>query len=170
MPSTLTKLVLFVSSFSPLLLVFALLDSWGRGLPTRICIALAVLSWIALWLVLRVASRLSRVPVRAAIAKRRDSELLAYIVTYFVPFLTVPADSLRKGLALGIFVALIAIFYMQGEMYHWNPILGLCGYRVIEVGTSQQQTFSLITRRRYIPSGMELYLISLSNNVYWEPR
>jgi hypothetical protein len=168
MPSLITKLILFLSSFSPLMLVFALLDSWGRGLPTQICIGLAVASWLGLFVIIRVAASLAAVPVRVATATLRDTELLAYVVTYFVPFLTVPADSLRRALALGIFVVLIAIFYVQGEMYHWNPILGLFGYHVMQIETTGGSVINVITKRSTVSSGTELSLKPASNRVYWE--
>lgn len=168
MPSLLTRLILLLSSFSPLLIVFALLDSWGKGLPTQICIGLAVVSWCGLFAGKRVATSLNPVELRAAKIVRKDGELLAYIATYFVPFLTVPGDSPRKAAALAVFVLLLGIFYIQGDMYHWNPILGLFRFQILELEVVSGQSVNVITRRKRVTAGSVLSLRPLTPNVYWE--
>ncbi|MBV9594828.1 MAG: hypothetical protein JO147_13655, partial [Actinobacteria bacterium] len=47
------RLVLFMSSYAPLLVLFALLDSFGRGWPSILCAAVAaasVLALVGMWL------------------------------------------------------------------------------------------------------------------------
>jgi hypothetical protein len=120
---------LFVSSFSPLFVVFALLDSFGRGPATIVCVCLAVAGPLLLYLVLRLARRVEAVPLVAASNQCRDADVLAYVATYPIPFLTVNAMTLRSRLAVGVFIALIALFYIRGEMYFLNPLLAVVGYR-----------------------------------------
>ncbi|WP_148085693.1 hypothetical protein [Amycolatopsis thermoflava] len=160
--------ILFTSSFSPILIVFALLDSWGRGLPSIICAAIAIVSIAALPLVLRGTRQLNAVPMVVKVARRKDVETLSYIATFLVPFITVAADSPKKRVALGIFVALIALFYIRGEMYFWNPILGLRGYRAIEVELGSEEIVTLITKRKFIRAESEVRAIPLSHQIYWE--
>ena len=170
MAATWTKAVLFVSSFSPLLLVFALLDSFGRGPATIVCLCLAVAGPILLYLVLRLARRVEAVPLVAASNRRRDADVLAYVATYLIPFLAVNAMTLRSRLAVGVFIALIALFYIRGEMYFLNPLLGVVGYRVFEVQTAAGSTVVLITKRRHIGDQARLRLVPLADYIYWEPE
>ena len=164
-----TKSVLFLSSFSPLLVVFALLDSFGRGVATAICVGLAVLGPLLLLGVLLVAKRLEGVPLAAATNQRRDADVLAYVATYLIPFLTVNAVTLRSRLAVGVFIALIALFYIRGEMYFLNPLLDVVGYRVFEVQTADGSAVILITKRRHIGDQASLRPVPLSDDIYWEP-
>jgi hypothetical protein len=48
-PTTGVELVLFASSFSPLFVVFGLLDSFGAGWPSVVCYAVAAVSVAALF-------------------------------------------------------------------------------------------------------------------------
>ena len=169
MATTWTKAVLFVSSFSPLLVVFALLDSFGRGAATVVCLILAVLGPVLLFVVLRVARRLDGVELVAASNRRRDADVLAYVATYLIPFFAVNAVTLRSRLAVAVFVALIALFYIRGEMYFLNPLLGVVGYRVFEVQTGDGSAVILITKRRYIGDQACLRPVPLADYIYWEP-
>jgi hypothetical protein len=164
------RLTFFLSSMSPLLVVFALLDTWGKGAATIICVAVAVISCLGLLVIFRSAATLAPAFLRPSATRRRDGDAIAYVVTYFVPFLTVPADTPRKAAALGILVALIGTFYIRGELYHWNPLLALLGYRVIEVDTPSGDSVSIITKRRRIQAGREFAAIPLADNIYWERK
>jgi hypothetical protein len=166
-----TKGVMFASSFSPLLVVFALLDSFGRGAATVICWCLAALGPLLLLGVFAVARRLEGVPLVAASNQRRDADVLAYVATYLIPFLTVNAVTLRSRLAVGVFIALIALFYIRGEMYFLNPLLGVVGYRVFEVqtGAGDGSAVILVTKRRHIGDQANLRPVPLSDDIYWEP-
>jgi hypothetical protein len=164
-----TKGVMFLSSFSPLLVVFALLDSFGKGTATVVCLVLAVLGPILLFAVLRVARRFNGVELIAASSQRRDADVLAYVATYLIPFLTVNAVTVRSRLAVAVFIALIALFYIRGEMYFLNPLLGVVGYRVFEVQTADGHAVTLITRRRHIGDQACLRPVPLADDIYWEP-
>jgi hypothetical protein len=164
-----TKGILFISSFSPLLLVFALLDSFGGGTPTIACLVLAVLGPVSLYVVLRIARRFEGVPLVARGAQRKDADVLAYVATYLIPFLTVAATTLRARVAVGIFIVIIGLFYIRGEMYFLNPLLGLVGYRVFEIQVSGGGAVVLITRRRHIGAQAQLRPLPLADYIYWEP-
>lgn len=163
------KGVIFLSSFSPLLIVFALLDSFGRGAATEICVALAIAGPLLLLLAFKIAKRFDGVPLTAASNERRDADVLAYVATYLIPFLAVNAVTLRSRLAVGVFIGLIALFYIRGEMYFLNPLLGVVGYRVFEVKTGDGSAVILITKRRHIGDQAQLRPVPLSDDIYWEP-
>ena len=72
MAVTRALLLLFLSSYLPLFVVFALLDSFGKGWPTGACLILAALGLVALPLVFLVTHNLE--PQRL---KAETSQVLA---------------------------------------------------------------------------------------------
>jgi hypothetical protein len=168
MPSIIPRIVLFVSSFSPLLMVFALLDTFGPGWPSRACWIISFASIGLLYAFLRYARRIARVPICVALYRRRDQDVVGYVATYLIPFITFSADSLKEQLAVGIFILLIAVLYMRGEFYYLNPILAARGYRALEIETPGRDIAIILTRRNYIQRESELRAIPLGHQLYWE--
>jgi hypothetical protein len=164
------RTIMFLSSFSPLLVVFALLDSWGRGWPNVLCLSLAIISPVLLWLVFSAKSKISPIHISVKVAKRKDIESLTYVATFLVPFLTVSADAPRKQLALGVFVLLIYILYVKGEVYFWNPVLTLCGYHTMELELATGEEIVLITRRDHVRPSLEVKAVTFTHHVYWESK
>jgi hypothetical protein len=170
MPSILTRIIFFLSSFSPLLIVFALLDTWGRGAPSIVCVLLSAIAACALMLIVKVSRQFKTAYICAKVARSKDTEALTYLASFLVPFLTVSADSARQRIAVGIFMFLIALFYIVGETYFWNPVLSLFGYRAIEIELGSTEIATLITYRRHIPVNSEIHAVRLAYNIFLEPR
>jgi hypothetical protein len=162
------QLLLFLSSYSPLLAVFALLDTFGRGWPSLICLVLAVAGVVLLPALFIVDRRTSGQTLRAASASPRDSDVLAYVASYLVPFADFGAEDLRKRLAIIIFLALIAILYIRLQLFYVNPLLALVGYRTYQVTTTGGTSVVLITHRSFIPPGRDMQAIRLSDYVWRE--
>jgi hypothetical protein len=164
------QFALFVSSYSPLFAVFALLDSFGSGWPTRVCIGLAMVGLLLPMVVFLAARRLAPQSLQVEAALVRDGDALAYIATYLVPFAAIMATTARERGALGLFVFLIAVLYVRSELFYINPLLALVGYRLFQVTTPSGVSVVLLSRRRFLRSGINLKARRLSNYVYWEER
>jgi len=164
----LAQFALFLSSYSPLFVVFGLLDSFGTGWPTKACFAVAALGGLLLAVVLLAGKRIAPQPLHVESAQVRDGDALAYIATYLVPFAAVSATTARERGALGLFVLLIAILYVRSELFYINPLLALVGYRLFQVATPSGASVVLLTRRRFLKSGIDLSARRLGNYVYWE--
>jgi len=170
MPSAIPRVVLFASSFSPLLVVFALLETFGTGWPSWACWILAVTSIVLLYAFLCYARRIAPVPITVAMYRRRDQDVVGYVATYLIPFVTVSADSIREFLAVGVFVLVIGVLYVRGELYYLNPILALRGYRAFEIETPGHDIAVVLTRRNYIHRGSEIRAIPLGYQLFWEAK
>lgn len=166
--TTFAQLVLFLSSYAPLLVVFALLDSFGKGWPSLICAALAIAAVLMLIVVLTVARRVAPQPLHVRRVQIRDGDALAYIATYLVPFAAVSLATGRERLALLLFVLLIAVVYVRSGLFYVNPLLALVGYRLYQVTTPKGATVILLTRRSFLRADTELRTRRLSDYVYWE--
>jgi hypothetical protein len=164
------QFALFLSSYSPLFAVFALLDSFGSGWPTRVCLGVAVVGLLLPALIFLIARRLAPQSLRVESSQIRDGDALAYIATYLVPFAAITATTARERGALGLFVFLIAVLYVRSELFYINPLLALVGYRLFQVATPAGTSVVLLTRRRFLRSGIDLKARRLSDYVYWEDR
>jgi len=168
--TVLGQVAMFLSSYSPLFAVFALLDSFGTGWPSRVCAGLAIVGILVPLVVIVAARRLAPQSLHAESAQVRDGDALAYIATYLVPFAAITATTARERGALGLFVFLIAVLYVRSELFYINPLLALVGYRLFQVTTPAGVSVVLLTRRRFLRSELDIRVRRLSNYVYWEER
>lgn len=160
--------LMFVSSYAPLFGVFALLESFGNGLPTDLCIALAIVGALIPMAVLPAGSKLKPQPLHVATAQARDGDALAYVATYLVPFAAVMATTTRERAALGLFFAILAVLYIRNELFYINPILAFAGYRMFQVVSPQGASVVLLGRRRFLRSNTTVSARRLSDYVYLE--
>jgi hypothetical protein len=146
-PSVITRLLLFLSSYFPLSLIFfVILVQEHRYIAIGI---LAVGSGGLLWMLLylRKAQTLGAIQIEIAGFHRRDAEAMAYIVTYIIPFLVIPFHGWKEGIALCIFFVVLGILYVNSNMIHINPMLNLLGYHLYEITSEDGGVHSLVARR-----------------------
>lgn len=94
--TALSQAMLFLSSYSPLLAVFALLNTFGKGPPSLVCVVLAVVGVACLPLLFVLNRSTAAQPVRVATATPRDGDVLACIASYLVPFASIDAHTARE--------------------------------------------------------------------------
>lgn len=161
----------FVSSFSPLFAVLALLDSLGSGPVARACAVISAFGAILPFIVVPVVRRrISPTTLVATSSQIRDGDTLAYIATYLVPFAAVQATSTRERAALAIFVVMIAIIYIRSELFYINPFLAIVGYRLFQVTTPKGNSVVLIARRKFLAADTAVKARRISAYVWWEGR
>lgn len=165
-----SQAVLFLSSYSPLLLVFALLNTFGNGAPSVVCAVLAAVGAMGLPVMIRLNASTASHPVNVATATPRDGDVLAYVASYLVPFASINADSTRERIAVGVFIGLIAVLYVRTEMFYVNPLLALVGVRVFAVQTPGGTPVVMLCRRRFIPPDSVIDARRLSDYVWMEKR
>lgn len=168
MPSLVVRTVLFVSSYAPLLLLFALLDSLGRGWPSAVCAAVAVLSLLGLAAFWRSAGGLPTAALEIVESESRDVQVLGFFATYVVPFAAAPSGDLSARLALLLFLVVVAGLYLRADLYWVNPVLGLAGVRVHAVETAQGRPLLLLSRRRYLPQHVTVEAAQVGAQVHLE--
>src|SRR5438309_945120 len=135
MPSKGTRLFLFLSSYSLLLVIIGV--QRFREDPewiSPVLVSMAVLSIVVLFIFFKAATR-SLAPYTAVIqeARSRDSEVASYLVTYLLPFLGFSPRTWQDLLALGLLTSAIGVLYVTSGMLYVNPILKIAGYRIFEV-------------------------------------
>ena len=168
MPTAAAQLLMFASSFAPLFIVFGLLGSFGTGTGRVVCYTVAVLSIVGLFVLLRAVRHLGRQTFKAERARPRDSDAIAYVVTYLAPFLTLSTDSWQARAALGVFVSVVAVLYVRAHLFYVNPVLSLLfGYRLFEVETGKSYAI-VLSKRKFIAPNAELNARRLSDYFFIE--
>ncbi len=124
--------------------VFALLDTFGKGWPTIICLVLAGLGLVLLPVILITTRKLDAQKVDVVTAQIRDGDILAYIATYIVPFAAMAGTTARERGAIGLFFLLIGLLYVRSELFYINPFLALVGYRLFQIVTPANATVVLL--------------------------
>lgn len=162
------RLILFLSSYSPLFVIVGLLTS-GPNLDVGIAFyLLAFLSGAGLVLFLKAVQRYTPHEILVAKTSTKDSELTGYVVTYLLPFLAFSTSNWTLLVSLGVLFAVIAILYVQSGMIHINPLLSILGYHLFDVETQEGKVSALISRRIYVRTGSALKVVSLSDYILME--
>ncbi len=121
MPTILAQLVLFLSSYAPLFLIMAFLDTWGNRVVSYVCAGVAGLSLLFLFIFHHVVKSLKRRDIVVASARPRDSDAIAYVLTYIVPFVGFVDPSTGLRYALLVLLLLIAVLYIRSYLFYVNP-------------------------------------------------
>lgn len=165
------RTILFVSSYAPLLFLFAALESFGSGWPSRLCFLIGVVSIAALGILL-VLLRTTSAPETDTFkgARSRDADVMAYVVSYVVPFAaaTDKADQATR-LALVMFAGLVAVLYIRSSVYYVHPLLLLFGIHVYEA-TRHDVPVIILTRERQLRQSTDIRVINIGDNVYMEKK
>jgi len=164
------RLVLFVSAYAPLLALFAILDSFGPGWPSVLCAAVAVLGVVGLWGVWTLVGRSAGDWQVLESSRNRDSDMMAFFVTYVVPFAAAQDASGRTRIALGVFAVVVAALYVRSSIFYVHPLLLLAGYHVFEATTQAGIPVILITRRRYLRQRETVWTTLVAPAVYLEKK
>lgn len=160
--------VLFLSSFAPLLVVFGLLNSFGSDEASYVCYALAVFAIAALLASLRTWRKLGTTDAVVVRVRPRDSDVIAYVATYIVPFAALGAQSWQQRSALLGFFLLVGILYVRADLFYVNPLLAISRFKLYEVETESGRVMLIITKRKFIGTGLTLHLHTLTDYVFLE--
>jgi hypothetical protein len=164
------RLVLFVSSYAPLLALFAILDSFGQGWPSMVCAAAAAVSVLALWVVWALVGHSTGDWQALESSRNRDSDVMAFFVTYVVPFAAAQNADARTRIALAVFAVIVAALYVRSAIFYVHPLLLLAGYHVFEATTQAGIPITVITRRHFLRQTDTLWTTMIAPAVYREKQ
>ncbi len=158
---------MLAAAYAPLLLLLAVLDSfsshWLRWVFAGLS-ALGVLGTVA-FLLVGVPRRNSQPEVLSQ-AKPREAEALKFFASYVVPFFVTANAPTTARWGLLIYLVMIAVLYLQADLYYSNPLLALLGYRVFEAGRADGSFLLVISRAWHLAPGQVRELIPLGGYVY----
>ena len=148
-PAPTVRLLMLAAAYAPLLGLLGLLNSFRIGWLRWTLGGAAVASVVATVLFFAVAvPRRNAVPEQIYSARPREGEGLKFFASYVVPFFVTTAAPSTTRWALLLYLVLIAVLYMQGDLYFTNPLIAILGYRVFEL-TREDRGFLLVLSRQW---------------------
>lgn len=167
MGSIIARLLLFLSSYFPLALIFFFIFVENERWLAISILSIGVIGLIGMSIYLKKVYSLGPMQIKVATIQRRDGEAMSYIVTYVIPFLSIPFGGWKQGVALTIFFIVLSILYVNSNMIHINPMLNLAGYHIYEIALDDGGIHSLLTKRRIV-RGEELSVIKIGEDILLE--
>jgi hypothetical protein len=169
MPSLFVRGMLFFSSYFPLMLIFSILlwrvhFSWAVGILT-----LGMLSLLITYVYIsrrRNTGGVSQAKITEV--ERRDENVVGYIASYLIPFVTFPLDHPEQIVALLIFIGVLLVLYVSSNMIYINPMFNLLGWHLYEIKIESDQMSHYLIARQGIKPDRTLYFVEISTNVYLE--
>ena len=174
--------VLFLSAYTPLILILAILlwttspTFWLQvpflhvgfylSLWSVLLLVGGAVSLVLLWLFLRSLRRSEAKRIDVEEMKQKDEQIVSYIVTYAIPFLAAPFESKEKAIGLGIFFVVVWLLQVKLNLLYINPVLAFFDYHLYEV-TSSGTTQTLLSKKRRGPTGI-LRAVKVGDNILFE--
>ena len=130
--------------------------------------AVALLLVFLCWALLRYASKNAQQHAyRIKEFERDDKEVLAFLVTYLLPFLSTDKMGFAGDWLTGAYVLLIIFLVIaHAGAFHFNPVMGLLGYHFYSVKNQDGVSHLLISRAELCRPGQEVQTVRLAQNIY----
>lgn len=167
MGSIYARLLLFLSSYSPLTVILAILLAPKYWVLTIILVMISIMSLFGMFAYLRSLKDTAPFQMEVVGVQRRDSEVVSYVLSYVFPFLAVPFEGWQQGVGLALFFTVICVLHVKLNLIHINPTLAIAGYRLYEVTTAKGGVHSLITNRR-VALGDTLRVVKVGEDILVE--
>ena len=167
MPSILTRMVLFLSGYFPLLLIFTIRYYEQYGFIAVIPAAVGILAVFGLIAFLNWVKQTNPTELKVQGVQRKDAEVIAYIFAYVFPFLGFDPSDVSSAIGLAVFFVVLMVLNVTANMIHINPMLSVFGYHLYEV-VSEGDTITLITRRARLFRESSLDAVLVGDDVYME--
>ncbi len=105
----------------------------------------------------------SKSPHQAIVTKitLKNGDVLNYIATYLIPFVSFKTDKLNDLLSFIILMIILTIVYINASIYFINPFLILMGYSIVEINDK----YITICKGNLVP-GDPINLFLVDHNVY----
>jgi MFS family permease len=170
MLNTLARFLLVSTSMSPLLGAVAV-NQFGRGEPAArwgAWLAVAILLVFLCWALLRYADKNAQQhQFHIKEFERNDKEVLAFLVTYLLPFLSTEKMGFAGDWLTGAYVlAIIFLVIAHAGAFHFNPVMGLLGYHFYAVKNGDGVSHLLISREELRRPGRDVKTVRLAYGIY----
>ncbi len=170
MLNTFARFLLVSTSLSPLLGAVAV-NQFARGEPaTRwgAWLAVAILLVFLCWALLRYAAKNAQHhQFHIKEFERNDKEVLAFLVTYLLPFLSTEKMGFAGDWLTGAYVlAIIFLVIAHAGAFHFNPVMGLLGYHFYAVKNADGVSHLLVSKDELRRPGRDVKTVRLAHGIY----
>jgi hypothetical protein len=167
-PTTLTQLILFLSSYAPFFLILGFKGTLDIHVPRFVLYGVSSVSVVGLFAYIAFIQRLSPDTVVPARVSPKDGDVMSYIVTYIVPFIDMKLDGPGDIAAVVLLFGTLAVLYVNSNMLYVNPVLNVVGYHAFEVEDDEGCVRILLTKRRSISTKIPLHAIAIGSHLMLE--
>ena len=140
------SLVLFLSAYAPLALLFAIRDintserfPWLRH-PIFVFISIAVAAASLLLLAIVILRTQGQFVVTVKVAKYYSKDFVEYSIPYLISFFSVDFGKWQDVVALGLFMGLLFLLAVKTQSLFLNPMLALWDYQLYEAEFEESGT------------------------------
>ncbi len=168
MLSIFTRTLLFISSYFPLLMIFTLQNWKTHGFWSLIPAVIGAASLLGLAAFIHFVSTTSPRIQQVVQVQSKDTEVMAYIISYVFPFLGLNFDDIMNVVSLSIFFAILGLIYINSNMIHINPTLNIFGYHIYEIETSSGSTQTVISHKGRLLRGEKLNVVVIEDDILME--
>ena len=169
MANAFARFILFLSSYIPLWVIFAIITlRTMRGVSIGF-VVLSVVRLAGTVIFRRLVQGFEGIEMPVGVIRRKDSDTMSYIASYIIPFAATAFDKTEQVVALAVFLVVLCAVYINSSMIHINPILSLMGYNLYEIEDTDGNPYFLISKRN-LRRGDTVKAIDLANNIFLEKR
>lgn len=169
----LQKILLFLSSYSPVFVLLAFQVEWSDNFWLSVLLlAIAALGLAGLAFILALTFRKPVHKVRIASRQDAGAESAAFLAGYLLPLITANLDTAYAVGATTIYIVLACVITVRSSLIQVNPVLLLLGYKIIRTETTIE-SFSGITirsgylvTRRDVLVGDEIFVRRFGGDVF----
>lgn len=169
----LVSLVLFLSAYSPLMIILAIRDLnlslpyfFGSATTSGILIFMAIGSSVVTLMTVRsVENGLTVVVTKAA---NKSGDMFGYTIPYMLSFIRVDLGDWQTLLSLVLFLSVLFIMAYRTQTVFINPVLAIAGYMLIDCTFKRdgKEVQAMVVTREPISVGDSIQLDQLSHYLY----
>jgi hypothetical protein len=173
-PRIFTSILLFISAYSPLILILAVKD-WDfncknyfkHPLAIYIMLGVALLSVVLLFMTVKSLKR-GNMPVNVKAVKNRSADLINYTIPYIVSFFGFDLSKMEDVISLSIFLLLMLFLTIKSKSVFLNPILLLAGYNLYDLDYEfdGKEDYRIVLSKHEPKTGERYYIRSLTRFLY----
>ncbi|MGC7873717.1 hypothetical protein ACPUYX_19665 [Desulfosporosinus sp. SYSU MS00001] len=165
------RLILFLSSYAPLLVIFAMQNRFNNYWVSVSLIGIGFISVCFLAYLIRFSKKnIEPIHISVQEVNYKDGEAVSYIVTYIIPFIGIDLTSLNNWASLLIMFVILAVLYINSNLLYINPLLNIAGFHIYEVKNVEGATLALISKDSEVRVNEILRAVNLHRNVYLEVK
>jgi hypothetical protein len=169
----LVSFVLFLSAYSPLMVILAIKDlsfsaTYFFQSPTTSGILLFVAIGSSVITLLTVRSVDSGLPVAVTKAANKSGDMFGYTIPYMLSFMRVDLGDWQTLLSLMLFLSVLFIMAYRTQTVFINPVLALAGYMLIDCTFKRdsKEIQAMVVTKEPISVGDLIKLDQLSHYLY----
>src|SRR5262249_58430659 len=127
----------------PSTVICAILSSRAGPLVAATTLGVPLLGLLAVTYFSLAPQRFGARQSKVTVVHVRDDQVMSYIMSYLVTFLSIAFSDARQLIALAAFFVILAYIYVNANMIHINPTLNFLGYHLYEVTLEDGETYNL---------------------------